>query len=187
MSASLEIATERLTLRRWRPGDAEAFAAMHADAEVTAWLARGPMTVADARADIDRFDAHFDVHGFGLWAVERKADRMLIGLCGLHHEERGGHPLAPCVEIAWRQARAAWGHGYMSEAASCVLADGFQRIGLADIFAWTADANLRSQRLMRRIGMQRQPMLDFDHPALADGHPLRRHVVYVARSRAASR
>ncbi|PCE32836.1 GNAT family N-acetyltransferase [Burkholderia ubonensis subsp. mesacidophila] len=187
MSASLEIATERLTLRRWRPDDADAFAAMHADAEVTAWLARGPMTVADARADIDRFDVHFDAHGFGLLAVERKVDRVLIGLCGLHQENRDGHPLAPCVEIAWRQARAAWGRGYMSEAASAALADGFQRIGLTDIFAWTADANHRSQRLMQRIGMQRQPMLDFDHPALADGHPLRRHVVYVARPHATSR
>ncbi|WP_080427597.1 GNAT family N-acetyltransferase [Burkholderia ubonensis] len=114
-------------------------------------------------------------------------NELLIGLCGRHHEKWDGHPLAPCVEIAWRQARAAWGHGYMNEAASCVLADGFQRIGLADIFAWTTDANLRSQRLMQRIGMQRQPMRDFDHPALAGGHPLRRHVVYVARSRAASR
>ncbi|MBN3817134.1 GNAT family N-acetyltransferase [Paraburkholderia sp. Se-20369] len=186
MNASLRIVTERLTLRRWRTDDAAAFAALHADAEMTAWLARGLMTVAEARDDLARFDAHFDEHGFGPWAVERNVDRALIGLCGLRRVSDAGHPMAPCVEIAWRQAHAAWGQGYMAEAASAALADGFQRIGLAEVFAWTAGSNLRSQRLMQRIGMQPQPVRDFDHPALAAGHPLRRHVVYVARRRTTS-
>ncbi|KWK16512.1 GCN5 family acetyltransferase [Burkholderia stagnalis] len=186
MSAAMKIVTERLALRRWRLDDAASFAALHADAEMTAWLARGPMTAAEAHSDIERFDAHFDEHGFGPWAVERRVDRALIGLCGLRQVSGVEHPMAPCVEIAWRQAHAAWGQGYMAEAASAALADGFQRIGLAEVFAWTADSNLRSQRVMQRIGMQPQPVRDFDHPALAAGHPLRRHVVYVARRRTTS-
>nr|WP_175801798.1 GNAT family N-acetyltransferase [Burkholderia anthina] len=184
MNASWEIETARLRLRRWRPDDAAPFAAIHADPDVTAWLARGPMSVDEARAGIERFEAHFDEHGFGQWAVERKTDRALIALCGLSREVRETHPMAPCVEIAWRQARAAWGHGYIAEAAAAVLADGFERIGLADIFAWTAQRNLRSQRVMQRIGMERQPERDFDHPVLPEGHVLRPHVVYVARASA---
>ncbi|WP_233410020.1 GNAT family N-acetyltransferase [Burkholderia anthina] len=178
----MEIDTARLRLRRWRPEDAAPFAAIHANPDVTAWLACGPMSVDEARAGIERFEAHFGEHGFGQWAVERKTDRALIALCGLSREVRDTHPMAPCVEIAWRQARAAWGYGYIAEAAAAVLVDGFARIGLADIFAWTAQGNLRSQRVMQRIGMERQPVRDFDHPELPEGHALRSHVVYVARS-----
>ncbi|WP_241303003.1 GNAT family N-acetyltransferase [Burkholderia stabilis] len=180
MTTRSKIETERLTLRRWRPEDAAALAAMHAHPEVTAWLARGPMSVDEASDVIARFDAHFEAHGFGVWAVERRADATLIALCGLSHETRVTHPMTPCVEIMWRQAHHAWGHGYIAEAAVAALADGFDRIGLGEIFAWTADTNLRSQHVMQRLGMQRQPARDFDHPALPEGHALRRHVVYVA-------
>ncbi|MDR0240837.1 MAG: GNAT family N-acetyltransferase [Burkholderia sp.] len=177
-----KIETERLTLHRWRPADAGALSAMHADPDVTGWLARGPMSVDEASDVIARFEAHFDAHGFGVWAVERRADAMLIGLCGLSHEARAAHPMAPCVEIMWRQARDAWGQGYAVEAAAAALADGFGRAGLGEIFAWTADTNVRSRHVMERLGMLRQPARDFDHPALPDGHPLRRHVVYAARA-----
>lgn len=182
MSTPSKIETARLTLRRWQPVDAGALSALHADSDVTAWLARGPMSVDEASDVIARFDAHFDAYGFCPWAVERRADGMLIGVCGLSHEVRATHPMAPCVEIMWRQARHAWGHGYVAEAAAAALADGFERIGLGEILAWTADTNLRSQHVMQRLGMQRQPARDFDHPALPEGHALRRHVVYAARA-----
>ncbi len=182
LNPPLKIETERLTLRRWRPGDAGALVAMHADPDVTAWLARGPMTVDEARATIARIEAHFDAYGFGVWAIERRSDGALIGLCGLSREVRGEHPMAPCVEILWRQARASWGHGYLAEAAAAVLADGFGRIGLGEIFAWTAATNLRSQHVAQRLGMLAQPMRDFDHPGLPQGHALRRHRVFVARA-----
>uniref|UniRef100_UPI003D2EE52E GNAT family N-acetyltransferase n=1 Tax=Burkholderia sp. BCCCDS15 TaxID=3390242 RepID=UPI003D2EE52E len=105
MSIPSKIETERLTLRRWRPADVGALSAMHEDPDVTAWLARGPMSVDEASDAIARFDAHFHAHGFGPWAVERRADAMLIGVCGLSHEARATHAMAPCVEIIWRQAR----------------------------------------------------------------------------------
>ncbi|KWH07848.1 GCN5 family acetyltransferase [Burkholderia territorii] len=179
---ALKIETERLTLRRWRSDDAGALAAMHADPDVTAWLARGPMSVDEAEATIARFEAHFDANDFGVWAIERRADGALIGLCGLSRELHDEHPMAPCVEIVWRLARSSWGHGYTSEAATAVLADGFGRIGLGEIFAWTAAANQRSRQVAQRLGMARQPTRDFDHPALPEGHALRQHVVYVTHA-----
>ncbi|WP_321789402.1 GNAT family protein [Burkholderia pyrrocinia] len=182
MTTPSRIETERLTLRRWRLTDAGALSAMHEHPDVTAWLARGPMPIDEASDVIAGFEAHFDAHGFGTWAVERRADAMLIGLCGLSHEARATHPMAPCVEIMWRQARHAWGRSYVAEAAAAALVDGFDRIGLGEIFAWTANTNLRSQHVMQRLGMQRQPARDFDHPALPEGHALRRHVVYATRA-----
>ncbi|AOK07897.1 GNAT family N-acetyltransferase [Burkholderia sp. AU28942] len=178
----MNIESARLTLRRWRPDDAGGLAAMHADPDVTAWLARGPMSVDEAEAAIARFEAHFDANGFGVWAIERRADGALIGLCGLSREVRDEHPMAPCIEIIWRLARASWGHGYASEAAAAALADGFDRLELGEIFAWTAAANSRSLKVAQRLGMARQPTRDFDHPALPQGHALRHHVVFVTRT-----
>lgn len=146
-----------------------------------AWLGRGPMTVNEARHHLREFEAHFDAYDFGLWAVERRHDGALIGFCGLRRVLSSLYPMAPCVEIAWRQARFAWGHGYMSESALAALEDGFRRVRLNKVFAWTAKANLRSQQVMQRAGMQRAASLDFNHPMLADGHPLRRHVVYLIK------
>ena len=140
---------------------------MHAHPDVTEWLARGSMSIDEADDAIARFEAHFDVHGFGLWAVERRADAMLIGLCGLSHEARTTHPMAPCVEIVWRQARPAWGQGCVAEAATAALVDRFDRIGLGEIFAWTADTDLRSQHVMQRLGMQRQPGARFRSSGVA--------------------
>nr|WP_230946069.1 GNAT family N-acetyltransferase [Burkholderia territorii] len=75
LNPPLKIETERLTLRRWRPDDAGALAAMHADPDMTAWLARGPMSVDEAGATIARFEAHFDANGFvyGRSSVARMA------------------------------------------------------------------------------------------------------------------
>jgi RimJ/RimL family protein N-acetyltransferase len=82
------------------------------------------------------------------------------------------------IEIAWRLARPFWGQGYAAEAARAVLRDGFERVGLETIVAVTSAINGRSRRVMERLGMVHVPEADFDHGALPEGHPLRRHVLY---------
>lgn len=176
------IETERLIRRRWREADRPPFAAMMADPEVGYWLA-GTMTRAESDAYIDRVGAHFQRHGHGRFALERKAGGVFVGSCGLAvvHEIYGGTPVAGGIEIGWRLARAAWGAGYATEAAGAVVEDGFGRLGLAEILAFAATGNLRSRAVMERSGFSRDAARDFDHPNLAPGHPLRRHVVYAAR------
>lgn len=95
------------------------------------------------------------------------------------------HPVAPAVEAAWRLARRYWGKGYASEAASAVIDDGFGRLGLDEIVAFTVPANLASRRVMERLRMTRDPAEDFDlnHPRTPPGHELRRHVLYRLRRR----
>jgi RimJ/RimL family protein N-acetyltransferase len=97
----------------------------------------------------------------------------------------GPPPFPAGYEIGWRLARSAWGRGFASEAGAALLAHGFETLGLLEVLAFTARTNLRSQAVMRRIGLQPDPSRDFDHPALAPGHPLRAHVVWVARRAAA--
>jgi RimJ/RimL family protein N-acetyltransferase len=84
----------------------------------------------------------------------------------------------PCVEVGWRLAVAYWGKGYAAEAARLALDYGFETLRLREIVSFTTVTNLRSRAVMERVGMRRDPADDFDHPTLADGHPLRRHVLY---------
>jgi RimJ/RimL family protein N-acetyltransferase len=179
-TALLILETERLILRRWRNEDLEAAAAINADPEVMAWIGAGPMTLSDSVNYLTRNDAYFDSHGFGIWAVERKEDRAMIGFSGLRRFERPRHPIGSCIEAAWRFAREVWGQGYATEAARAAFLDGFNRCGIATITSWAPIGNLRSQALMRRIGMKRRPERDFEAPALPVGHKLRPHVVFTA-------
>ena len=175
------IQTERLILRQWREEHREPYAAMMADPEIGYWLA-GTQTRDQSLAAIDRFQAELDANGFGMMAAERRNDGAFIGAVELELL-KPSMPIAPGHEIGWRFARHAWGCGYASEAARALLADGFERLGLAEILAFTAVSNTRSRAVMERIGMRHQASRDFDHPALAADHPLLRHVVYVATAR----
>jgi RimJ/RimL family protein N-acetyltransferase len=175
----LEILTDRLRLRDWRQADRAPYAAMMADPMVGDWLG-ATLTEAEAVAHIDRLGAGLADSGFGLMALERRADGVFLGAAGLA-PLKPDNPIAPGVEIGWRLARAAWGRGYASEAAAALLAHGFDRLELAEIVAFTATGNLRSRAVMARLGMTRRPDLDFEHPALSLGHALRPHVVYLAK------
>jgi RimJ/RimL family protein N-acetyltransferase len=174
----LALRTPRLVLREWRDEDAEAFAAMWADAGLTEFLLPpGPDWVTRARW-------HWDEHGFGQFVVELPGECPFIGVIGLDRL-RWAVPFAPAVEVAWKLARSYWGRGYATEAARAALEDGFFRPGLDQIVAFTAVGNRRSRGVMERLGMSRDPAEDFDHPRLPQGHPLLRHVLYRAHRPAA--
>jgi len=134
----------------------------------------------------DRIEAHFGARGFGLWAVEIPGVVEFAGFCGLSVPAFEAH-FTPCVEIGWRLAADLWGYGYATESARAVLAFGFDTLGLDEIVSFTTATNVRSQRVMQRIGMSYDPADDFDHAAYAAGHPLRRHVLYRARRPAPDR
>lgn len=172
------IETPRLILRRWREADRAPFAAMNADPEVMRFYER-PLSEIESNARVDRLERHFDTHGFGEFAVERRADGVFLGMVGLATLDGAG-PLAPGVEAAWQLDRHAWGQGYATEAARAALDDGFGRLGLKEIVAFTAVPNLPSQAVMGRLGMTRREDLDFDHPMLPVGHVLRPHLVWSA-------
>ncbi|MDA8296061.1 MAG: GNAT family N-acetyltransferase [Actinomycetota bacterium] len=171
-----QLRTERLVLRRWRPEDRQPFAELNADPTV---MEHFPSTLDRLASDALAVaaDEAFERRGFGLWAVELVATGAFLGFTGLAVPQFTTH-FTPAVEIGWRISRSAWGHGYATEAASAALADGFERVQLEEIVSFTARSNVRSQAVMQRLGMARDPDDDFDHPRLAEGHPLRPHVLY---------
>jgi RimJ/RimL family protein N-acetyltransferase len=168
--------TERLVMREWRATDRAPFAALNADPRVTEFLGRPPNR-AESDPFVDRIVAHWADDGHGLWAVERREDGRFIGFVGLAAPSFEA-PFTPCVEVGWRLAAEAWGHGYATEAAREALRFGFSELGLEETVSFTVPANVRSRAVMERIGMTHDPADDFDHPSFPDGHRLRRHVLY---------
>lgn len=166
--------SERLVLRDWRESDRLPWAAMNADPEVREYCGP-PGTTEDAVASVRGFQDDLDQNGFGFWAVEVRASGEFIGFTGLDVVD-DGMPFTG-VEVGWRLARSAWGHGYATEAAMVALEHGFATVGLPEILAVTTTTNLRSQAVMRRIGMTYDPAKDFDDPDAEEG-PLRRAVLY---------
>ena len=82
----------------------------------------------------------------------------------------------PRVEIGYRLRSEVWGEGLATEDAKAVLRYGFERLNLDEIVAFTIPTNLRSRRVLEKIGMIYSE--DFNHPLIAEGHPLRRHVLH---------
>ena len=172
----MRLKTERLVLRSWRNSDRENFARLNADPVVMEHFP-GVLSRAESDSLAARIDAHFKDHGFGLWAVEVPGKANFIGFVGLSVPGFDA-PFMPAVEVGWRIDKAYWGRGFATEAAHAALADGFDRVGLAEIVSFTTPANIRSIRVMKRLGMTHNSADDFEHPRLPEHHPLRRHVLY---------
>jgi RimJ/RimL family protein N-acetyltransferase len=149
---------------------------MNADPRVMEFLPT-PLTREKSDAMVARVEAHFEKHGFGLWAVEIPGVTPFAGFVGLLTPSFDA-PFQPCVEIGWRLSPDTWGKGYATEGARAALDYGFATVGLEEILSWTVPANTRSRRVMEKLGMTHDPRDDFDHPLLPEGHPLRRHVLY---------
>ena len=171
----IEPAAPRLLLRQWSDDDRTPFAALNADPSVMEHFP-GALTRDQSDAMVDRCTEQIQRDGYGLWAVEVRTNGEFIGFVGLA-VPRWEATFTPCTEIGWRLARRAWGHGYATEAANAVLATAFGEIGLDDLVSFTTIDNQRSQQVMQRIRMTRDPTEDFDHPRVTAG-PLRRHVLY---------
>jgi RimJ/RimL family protein N-acetyltransferase len=170
------IETDRIVLRRWDPRDAEPFASLNADPRVMEFFPK-TLNRKESNAIIDIIETKFDQQGFGFWAAEIKSSKTFIGFIGLNVP---GYPLpfSPCVEIGWRLAYDYWDKGYATEGACAALTFGFEKMHLAEIVSFTTERNIRSRRVMERIGMIRDIKGDFDYPQLPKNHPLRRHVLY---------
>jgi RimJ/RimL family protein N-acetyltransferase len=175
----ITLAGERVVLRPWQERDADAFAAMNADERVMEFFV-APLTRVESDELRSRMRAAIEERGWGWWCVD--IDGQCAGFTGLStppYQTR----FTPCVEVGWRFRPQFWGHGYATEAARLALDYGFNALQLEEIVSFAAAGNIRSRRVMERIGMQRDVAGDFDHPRIPEGHALRRHVLYRLRRR----
>jgi len=170
------VETPRLLLRQWRDADLDTWAEMNADPRVMEFFPH-LLDRANSNEAASKMRARIDRDGYGLWAVEIKQTGAFAGLIGLN-EMAPDIPVTPRREVGWRLAFNAWGHGYATEGAQAALRFAFEELDWPEVVAVTATINERSQRVMRRLGMVRDPGADFDHPRVPEGSRLRRHVLY---------
>lgn len=168
--------TERLILRPWRDDDRPLFADFLADPEVMRFYPR-PRTREEANDWIDANIAGLEKGTGHFLAAERKSDGAFIGLIGTSEFDFDlpGHPKR---EVGWVLGKDYWGHGYAPEGARASLAHAFDVLGVPEVVAFTYRGNLPSRRVMEKLGMTRDPADDFDHPRIAEGDPIRPHVLY---------
>ncbi len=165
---------ETIVLRQWEDSDLDAFAAMNRDPEVMRYFPE-PLTREQSEASLNRQRALIAERGWGYWVVD--VDGAFAGFTGLA-VPRFEAPFTPCVEIGWRIRREFWGRSIAYRAALLALEYGFNALKLPEIVSFTATVNVRSRRLMERLGFIHDPSNDFDHPSIRDGHELKRHVFY---------
>lgn len=175
-----ELRTERLLLRDWRDADLPGFAALNADRRVMEHFV-SVLSREESDALAGRIRRELGRRGAGLWAVEIPGELAFAGFAGLSVPTFEA-PFLPAVEVGWRLAHEAWGHGHATEAARAVVRFGFERLGLVEIVSFTTPANIRSTRVMEKLGMRRDPSADFEHPRVPVGHPVRPHVLHRLRA-----
>jgi RimJ/RimL family protein N-acetyltransferase len=176
LTAPERLVTERLVLRRWRESDVVPLAEMNADPQVMRYFPR-LYSLEETRARIAVWSEHFAKRGYAPWAVEAPGLASCMGVVGPALIS-GDIAIAGRMEILWRLGREFWGKGYAVEAARAALRDAFARLRPDEIIAYTSAANTPSRRVMEKLGMAEDAASGFAHPAYAEGHPLRPHVVF---------
>ena len=166
------IETTRLILRTWESNDLDDFFLLNQDPRVVEYLM--PMS---SKEFIKNMNHQFQVSQYTLFAVDEKESGKLIGFTGLN-SPKWHTSFTPCVEIGWRLRADYWQQGYATEAATAVLDYGFKLCGLKEILAWTVPENIRSIRVMQKIGMEHVISGNFNHPGVPKGHRLASHILY---------
>jgi RimJ/RimL family protein N-acetyltransferase len=170
------IETPRLRLRPWIDADVEAWVEMNADPRVTEFFV-APVPRERSLEQAAKIRAELDHNGYGWWVIERKDVPGFAGVVVLD-DIRWEPPFEPRREIGWRLPVHAWGQGFATEAASAVMKYGFESLGWPEVVAITSRLNMRSRRVMEKLGMMRDSSCDFEHPRIPVGHRLRPHVLY---------
>lgn len=171
---TIYIETDRLLLRSWKETDRATFAEINGNKNVMRYF---PATLSTEESDafVDRINAELNETGFGLYAVEIKESRDFIGYVGFHRFNFDA-PFSPNWEIGWRISDKFWHNGYATEAAKACI-DFARKKNLCNrLYSFTATPNTQSENVMKRISMVCEGT--FMHPALPDGHWLKKHKLY---------
>jgi len=160
------LCTHRLVLRGWEEDDVPAYQRIVSDPDVMRYMGSGLrwslkragaelvglVSDLEGRRSVRHLAAHWRRHGFGEWAVEERSTGELIGCIGLRYHSDWVADDSQ-VEIGWLLARRAWGKGYATEAARPGLEHAFARQGIDRLMSIALVGNVRSQRVMEKLGL----------------------------------
>ncbi len=178
LRAMIFIETPRLILRPCAQEDRELFHELSTDPAVLEFF---PFRRSreDAHAIFGMIRNLTPELGFELLVMVLRDSGEAIGFCGLSRLQLEPHLPKDAVEIGWRLSARHWGNGYATEAGVALARYAFNTLKLEEILSISVHDNRRVLAVMRKIGMQRDPACDFDHPQIPDTHPhLKRHIVH---------
>ena len=141
--------TARLVMRGFTEADFESYAAASADSAVQRYLG-GPVGRDRAWRSLAMHIGHWELRGYGQWALERREDGRTIGRTGLWNPEGWFG-----VEVGWRLNRDAWGHGYATEAAAATLEWAWATLDVGQILSVIDPGNEASLRVAERLGLRK--------------------------------
>ncbi len=167
--------SDRIILRQWKDSDIPVFAELNADSEVMRYFPE-TRTEQQTRDMVSVVSAGINKTGWGFWAAELKKSGEFIGFVGLNAAP-ADLPFSPCVEVGWRLHRKYWGNGYATEAGKISLAYAFEQLELNEVVSFTTQSNVKSRRVMERLGMKNTGR-NFKYPDVPADHPLSEHVLY---------
>ena len=154
----MELETARLRLRLWRDEDLPTLARWNADAVVMRHMGRGPMTLEESAAALDRYRQHWDEHGFGIWAAELRATGALAGRIGLaYHRAWPDDP-----ELGWLIDPGHVGLGLATEGGAGGVEYGFGVRGAQRLVSICTEENAESRRVMAKLGFKLHRQVPFE-------------------------
>jgi len=145
--------TARLTLRPFRADDVDAQAAMMGDARVMIHLGGEPLPREESWRKLLCGAGLWGLFGYGYWAVERRADKVMIGQIGFADFKRAIEPKIENIpEMGWLFAAEAGGQGYATEAGRAALDWIDAALSPKDVAAIIGTANAASIRVAEKLG-----------------------------------
>ncbi|MEZ5721901.1 MAG: GNAT family N-acetyltransferase [Paracoccaceae bacterium] len=148
MTRSVDIptlTTDRLTLRAQRPEDFDAYAAFYGSER--SWGMGGPLERPQAWRAFAAELGHWQMRGYGFWAVDVTETGETAGQVGFWHPEGWSE-----VEIGWAMFAGSEGKGYAYEAAKHLRAYAYDSLGWGPLTSVIVPGNTRSEALATRLG-----------------------------------
>ena len=145
---AVTLTTRRLILRAFRASDLDAYAEICADPQVTRFLGAGtPLSREDTWRQMAMFLGHWDLLGYGMWALEEGASGRLLGRVGFLNPEGW-----PGFELGWALGRAHWNRGFATEAAHAALYHAFTELARTHVISLIYPENTASIRVAEKLG-----------------------------------
>lgn len=167
-------ASERLGFRNWNLTDIDKMQEINSDEKVMEFFPGLPTREQTAEF-VERMKKQFEEKGFCYFAVDKLDDNEFIGFIGLS-EQTYKADFTPCVDIGWRIKSSEWNKGFATEGAKKCLDYALNTLKLETIFSVAPKANVRSEHIMKKIGLQKK--YEFEHPALVNDERLKTCVLY---------
>ncbi len=151
---TVRLETSRLILRRFVIGDYEPmYRSCWGDHDVWKWTNYAPMNnLEEVRTNANMFTEKwlsYDNPKRYSWAMELKSTGAVIGrMFGMHPDDELGQ-----MELAYEMGKTWWNRGLMTEAVRVTLDYFLRDVGLQQVYAYHADANPASGRVMQKCGM----------------------------------